>query len=173
MLFTNTKKKITKVIMTLPFKKKIMILSILFFKIIRERWHCPNVHLHDIMLTVAKSSITFLTNLGLLYSFYVFFLRYYNNYHVGEFVLYRHTTLPYEVIKYLICIIIRLDLSNLLEHTLLLFLHYKISTIIETSTMPSCSGPIPAQQSRGNSVLGVVFSHTMLKMDFHYSHRVS
>ena len=26
-------------------------------------------------------------------------------------------------------------------------------------------------QSRGNSVLGVVFSHTMTKMDFRYSHR--
>ena len=36
----------------------------------------------------------------------------------------------------------------------------------ETSTTPSCSGPIPAQKSRGNSVLGAVFSHTMLKMDF-------
>ena len=33
--------------------------------------------------------------------------------------------------------------------------------------------PIPAQKSRGNSVLGVVFSHTMPKMDFHYSHRFS
>ena len=28
----------------------------------------------------------------------------------------------------------------------------------KTSPMPSCSGPIPAQKSRGNSVLGVVFS---------------
>ena len=33
--------------------------------------------------------------------------------------------------------------------------------------------PIPAQKSRGNSVLRVVFSHTMPKMDFHYSHRFS
>ena len=40
----------------------------------------------------------------------------------------------------------------------------------DTSTTPSCSGPIPAQKSRGNSVLGVVFSNTMPKMDFHYSH---
>ena len=38
--------------------------------------------------------------------------------------------------------------------------------IVKTSTTPSCSGPIPAQQSRGNSVLGVVFSHRMPKMDF-------
>ena len=45
--------------------------------------------------------------------------------------------------------------------------------IEETSTTPSCGGPIPAQKSRGNSVLGVVFSHTMPKMDFHYSHRFS
>ena len=42
-----------------------------------------------------------------------------------------------------------------------------------TSTTPSCSGPIPAQKSLGNSVLGVVFSHTMPKMDFRYSHRFS
>ena len=39
-----------------------------------------------------------------------------------------------------------------------------------TSTTPSCSGAIPAQKPRGNSVLGVVFSHTMPKMDFPYSH---
>ena len=38
-----------------------------------------------------------------------------------------------------------------------------------TSTTPSCSGPIPAQKSRGISVLGVVFSHMMSKMDFHFS----
>ena len=43
----------------------------------------------------------------------------------------------------------------------------------KTSTTPSCSGPIPAQKSRGNSVIGVVFSHTMSKMKFHYSHRFS
>ena len=42
-----------------------------------------------------------------------------------------------------------------------------------TSTTPSCSRPIPAQKSRGNSVLGAVFSHTMPKMDFRYSHRFS
>ena len=44
---------------------------------------------------------------------------------------------------------------------------------IKTSTTPSCSGPIPAQKSRGNSVLGVVFSNTMPKKDFRYSHRFS
>ena len=43
----------------------------------------------------------------------------------------------------------------------------------KTSTTPSCSGPITAQKSRGNSVLGVIFSHTMPKMDFRYSHRFS
>ena len=31
---------------------------------------------------------------------------------------------------------------------------------------------VPAQKSRGNSVLGIVFSHTMPEMDFH-SHRFS
>ena len=41
----------------------------------------------------------------------------------------------------------------------------------KTSTTPSCSGPISAQKSQGNSVLGVVFPHTMPKMVFHYSHR--
>ena len=46
-------------------------------------------------------------------------------------------------------------------------------TLNLTSTTPSCSGPIPAQKSRDNSVLGVVFSHTMPKMDFRYSHRFS
>ena len=35
-----------------------------------------------------------------------------------------------------------------------------------TSTTPSCSGPIPAEKSRGNSVLGVVFSHKMPKWIF-------
>ena len=51
---------------------------------------------------------------------------------------------------------------------------WKLSNIIKkTSTTPSCSGPISAQKSWGNSVLGVVFSHTMPKMDFHYSHRFS
>ena len=38
--------------------------------------------------------------------------------------------------------------------------------IYSTSTTTSCSRPIPAQKSRGNSVLGVKFSHTMPKMDF-------
>ena len=32
-------------------------------------------------------------------------------------------------------------------------------------------GPIPAQKSRGNSVLGVVFSHTMPRIYFQYFHR--
>ena len=41
----------------------------------------------------------------------------------------------------------------------------------KTSTTLSCSGPIPAQKARGNFVLGVVFSHTMPKMGFHYTHR--
>ena len=41
------------------------------------------------------------------------------------------------------------------------------------STTPSCSGQIPAQKLWTNSVLGVVFYHTMLKMDFHCSHRFS
>ena len=45
--------------------------------------------------------------------------------------------------------------------------------LIRTSTTPSCSGPILAQKSRDNSVLGVAFSHTMPKMDFRYSHRFS
>ena len=31
----------------------------------------------------------------------------------------------------------------------------------------------PGRKVRGNSVLGVVFSHTMPKMDFRYSHRFS
>ena len=41
------------------------------------------------------------------------------------------------------------------------------------STTPSCNGPIPAQKIQGNSVPGTVFSHTMPKMDFYYSHRFS
>ena len=40
------------------------------------------------------------------------------------------------------------------------------------STTSSCNGPIPSQKSRGNSVLGVIFSHTMPRMDVHYSHRL-
>ena len=43
----------------------------------------------------------------------------------------------------------------------------------KTSTTPSCSVPIPAQKSRGNSVLGVVFSHRMPEKDFRYSYRFS
>ena len=39
----------------------------------------------------------------------------------------------------------------------------------ETSTTPSCSGPIPAQKSLGNSVRGVLFSETMPKMDHRFS----
>ena len=37
----------------------------------------------------------------------------------------------------------------------------------------SCSGPIPTQNLQGNAVQGVVYSHMMLKMDFHYSYRFS
>ena len=36
---------------------------------------------------------------------------------------------------------------------------------INTSTKSSCSALIPAQKSRGNSVLGVEFSHMMPKME--------
>ena len=55
-----------------------------------------------------------------------------------------------------------------------LYMKYiKYLTFCETSTTPSCSGPIAAQKSRGNSVPGAVFSHKMPKMDFHYSHRFS
>ena len=50
---------------------------------------------------------------------------------------------------------------------------WTISKNPKTSTTPSCSGPIPAKKSRGNSVLGAVFSHTMPKMEFDYSHRFS
>ena len=42
----------------------------------------------------------------------------------------------------------------------------------KTSTTRSGSVLIPAQKSRGNSVLEVVFSQTMPKMDFHYFHRL-
>ena len=43
----------------------------------------------------------------------------------------------------------------------------------KTSTTSSGSGPIPAQKSRGNSVLGVIFSETIPKKDFRYSYRFS
>ena len=43
----------------------------------------------------------------------------------------------------------------------------------ETSTTPSCSGPIPAQKSRANSVPGAIFSHLMFEMNFYYFHRFS
>ena len=36
----------------------------------------------------------------------------------------------------------------------------------KTSTTPSCRGPIPAQKPRGNSVLGVVFSHTIFSSTY-------
>ena len=77
--------------------------------------------------------------------------------------------------------IITLQCITLL-HRLNLGMHYHksatISLIISiethiTSTTPSCSGPVLAQKSRGNSVLGVVFSHTIPKMDFHFSQRFS
>ena len=45
--------------------------------------------------------------------------------------------------------------------------------IMKTSTTPSCSGPISTQKIRGYSVPGVVFSHTVTKMDFHDSHSFS
>ena len=64
--------------------------------------------------------------------------------------------------------------KHILDITAILPLHRITFLIVTyTSTTPRCSGPIPAQKSRGNSVLGVVFSHTMPKMDFHYSHRFS
>ena len=43
----------------------------------------------------------------------------------------------------------------------------------KTSTTPSFSWPIPSQKIWGNSVPGVIFSHTMPKIDFHYSNRFS
>ena len=44
---------------------------------------------------------------------------------------------------------------------------------LQTSTTPRCSRPIPAQKIQGISVPGVVFSHTMPKIDFYHSHRFS
>ena len=35
----------------------------------------------------------------------------------------------------------------------------------ETSTTPSCNGPIPAQKNPENSVSGGIFSNTMPKME--------
>ena len=46
-----------------------------------------------------------------------------------------------------------------------------ILTITKTSTTPSCSGPLPPLKIQCNSVPGVAFPHTMLKMNFYYSHR--
>ena len=43
----------------------------------------------------------------------------------------------------------------------------------ETSTTPSCSGPIPTQKSRANSVPGAIFSTLMFEMNFYYFHRFS
>ena len=43
----------------------------------------------------------------------------------------------------------------------------------ETSTTPSCSGPIPAQKSRANSVPGDIFSHLMFEMNLYHFHRFS
>ena len=43
----------------------------------------------------------------------------------------------------------------------------------ETSTTPSCSGPIPAQKSRANSVPGAIFSHLMFEMNFYHFHSFS
>ena len=42
-----------------------------------------------------------------------------------------------------------------------------------TSTTPSCSGPIPAQKSRANSVPGDIFSHLMFEMYLYHFHRFS
>ena len=71
---------------------------------------------------------------------------------------------PYDFHKILFCIL------KTFFHIVLIHL---IICLWMTSTTPSCSGSIPAQNSRGNSVLGVIFSHTMPKMDFRYSHRFS
>ena len=63
-----------------------------------------------------------------------------------------------------------------LNHMFMLFyVMFYVTRVIhkETSTTPSCSGPIPAQKSWGNSVLGVIFFHTIPKMDVRYSHRFS
>ena len=64
---------------------------------------------------------------------------------------------------------------NCFFRVLLPFLSLKIDInwLRITSTTPSCSGSIPPQKSWANSVLGVVFSYTMPKMVFHYSHRFS
>ena len=43
----------------------------------------------------------------------------------------------------------------------------------KTSTTPSCSGPISAQNIRGHSLQRAVFSHTMPKIDFWYFPRFS
>ena len=43
----------------------------------------------------------------------------------------------------------------------------------KTSTTPSCSGPIPAQMSRANSVPGAIFSHLMFEMNFYHFHHFS
>ena len=45
--------------------------------------------------------------------------------------------------------------------------------IHEQAQTPSCSGPIPAQKLRANSVPRAVFSNLMPKMDFYYFHRFS
>ena len=42
-----------------------------------------------------------------------------------------------------------------------------------TSTTPSCSGQIPAQKPRANSVPGDIFSHLMFEMNFYHFHRFS
>ena len=44
---------------------------------------------------------------------------------------------------------------------------------LQTSTTPSCSGPIPAQKSRANSVPGDIFSHLMFEMNLYHFHRFS
>ena len=36
----------------------------------------------------------------------------------------------------------------------------------QTNTAPSCSGPIPTQKSRANSVPEAIFSHLMFEMNW-------
>ena len=54
-----------------------------------------------------------------------------------------------------------------------LFLHFQRQKKQQTSTTPSCSGPIPAQRSRENSLPGAIFSHIMFEMNFYHFHSFS
>ena len=64
------------------------------------------------------------------------------------------------------CILTSIPITNII---------YSIMNLRKTSTTPSCSGLLPAQKSiiiiQCNSVPGVTFPHTLLKMNFYYSHR--